>query len=335
MNTIFNSDCIEGLKKLPPDIVNTCVTSPPYFGLRDYGVSGQIGLEPTPQEFVKAMVSVFREVKRVLRDDGTLWLNLGDSYSHGGCGSRDKDKWPKQSSNDHMVKHQKTKTGVPPKSLMGIPWKVAFALQDDGWYLRSDVIWNKPNPMPESCKDRPTRSHEYIFLLSKSAKYYYDFEAIKEKSTANKGNAIGFRGGAYCNNSTFENGKGGNRTSVGNTKPDKQRGHSRRHAGVNERWDSMTKEEQCSGYRNKRDVWTVATRPFPESHFATFPPELIRPCILAGSPAGGLVLDPFMGAGTTALVSLQERRNYIGFELNPKYIDIANKRISIVQSKLF
>ena len=334
INQIINSDCLSGLKQLPDGSVNCCVTSPPYFGLRNYGVDGQIGLEATPEIFVAKMVEIFKEVKRVLRDDGTLWLNLGDSYSGGGCGSRDSNKWPKQSRNDHMPVHAKKNTGLKEKDLIGIPWRVAFALQADGWYLRQDIIWHKTNPMPESVLDRCTKAHEYIFMLSKSPRYYYDAESIREQRTSDE-NAKTFRGGAYTKNETFDNAEGGKRKVVGNTRVDKQRGHSRRHAGFNDRWDGMTKEEQGSMGRNKRDVWSVATAPFKESHFATFPPELIRPCILAGCPGGGVVLDPFMGAGTTALVALQERRTYVGFELNPEYIKIIEKRLKTVEVKLF
>jgi DNA modification methylase len=301
VNKTYNCDCSAGLKQLPERSINCCVTSPPYFGLRDYGVSGQIGLETTPEAYVAKMVAVFQEVKRVLRDDGTLWLNLGDSYSHGGCGARDTERWPKQSRNDHMATQVKKETGVKSKDLIGIPWRVAFALQADGWYLRQDIIWAKPNPMPESVTDRCTKSHEYIFLLSKGPKYYFDNGAIKEPAKYagdDRGSHKDSRRGTECNAISERCGKTGD-------------------------------------WRNRRDVWTVTTKPYKEAHFATFPPDLIRPCILAGCPAGGLVLDPFMGAGTTALVALQEGRQYIGFELNPKYIEIANKRITSVEVKLF
>lgn len=326
MNKIFNCDCITGLKTLPDGIVNTCVTSPPYFGLRDYGVDGQIGLEPTPQEFVEALVEVFREVWRVLRDDGTLWLNLGDSHSHGGCGSRDSNRWPKQQRNDHMPTHAKKSTGCKPGDLIGIPWRVALALQSAGWYLRSDIIWNKPNAMPESVKTRPTASHEYLFLLSKSRKYYYDYEAIKEPAKTWTGRAASFdRSGNAVSSHIIP----GQSAAQHRPRVDKQSGHGARHVGFNARYTGSEKSPK----RNKRDVWTVATRPCKEAHFATFPPDLIRPCILAGSPLEGIVFDPFMGAGTTAMVAKEEGRNYVGFELNPAYIEIANKRISGAKSK--
>lgn len=300
IDTIYNESCLEGLKKLPDGCVNTCVTSPPYFGLRDYGVEGQIGLEPSPQDFVNALVSVFREVKRVLRDDGTLWLNLGDTYSA--------DRWsagngqPMNGNRDtHRSIAPKKNSGLPDKNLIGIPWRVAFALQADGWYLRQDIIWAKRSCMPEAVKDRCTKSHEYIFLMSKQPKYYFDSVAIKEKAVCPAG-----------------------------TKGAKGSAERYGQPGVSSR---PPEYKIYDGLRNKRDVWFVAPRPCKDAHFATFPPELIRPCILAGAPSGGLVLDPFMGAGTTAMVSKQEGRNYVGFELNPAYVEIANKRIAEAVAK--
>lgn len=330
--TILNGDCRGVLKTLPDESVHCVVTSPPYFGLRDYGVSGQIGLEPTPDAFVAEMVAVFREVRRVLKDDGTLWLNLGDSYAgggHGGGGSFQKERhWrkgavPGEGGDQGGARNRDglgRVTGLKPKDLIGIPWRVAFALQADGWWLRQDIIWSKPNPMPESVTDRCTKAHEYVFMLTKSARYYYDGEAIKEPAI--------YTGLANQDDSGFKdprsfNGKhkDGYRTS------DKQRGHSRRHAGFNDRWDAMEREEQCSGMRNKRSVWTVATAPFSEAHFATFPPALIEPCILAGCPKGGTVLDPFGGAGTSGLVADRLGRNAILIELNPEYAAMAERRI--------
>ena len=301
MNKIINANCLSGMKELPEKCVQTCVTSPPYFGLRDYGVEGQMGLEPTPQDFVGALVAVFQEVKRVLRDDGTVWLNLGDSYS------RDPKRGERSAENCGYHQHAKSGAGrasqhrinnggLPEKNLIGIPWRVAFALQADGWYLRQDIIWAKPNPMPESVTDRCTKSHEYIFLLSKGPKYYFDYKAIKEKGVCPAGT------------------KGAKGSAERQSEP-----------GVNAR---PPEYKVYDGMRNKRDVWTVATRPCKDAHFATFPPELIRPCVLAGAPAGGLVLDPFMGAGTTAMVAKQEGRQYVGFELNPEYCQIAEKRIA-------
>jgi len=307
-NTIYEGDCIETMKQWEAGCVQTCITSPPYYGLRDYGHEGQIGLEETPEAFVAKMVEVFREVKRVLRDDGTLWLNLGDSYTAGGSnrngiGSNDAN-WGKGDSIKRKMKHRqndkKILKGCKPKDLIGIPWMVAFALRADGWYLRQDIIWHKPNPMPESVTDRCTKAHEYIFLLSKSQKYYFDNEAIKEESVhyatdarADKGN-IRYEGKRTIDPS----GKNGQESFV----------------TINET-------------RNKRSVWTVTTKPYSGAHFATFPQDLIEPCIKAGCPPNGIVLDPFMGAGTTAVVARKLGRNYIGTELNQEYINIAEQRI--------
>lgn len=314
---IIVGDCIESMRAMPDASVNCCVTSPPYFRLRDYGHSGQIGLEATPDDFVAKMVEVFREVRRALRDDGTLWLNLGDSYNGSGKGGAFSDASEKQATNHGANISRPMKiSSLKPKDLIGIPWRVAFALQADGWYLRSDIIWSKPNPMPESVTDRPTRSHEYIFLLSKSARYHYDAAAIAEEAIY--AGLTGQDASGYKDAALF---------SGKNAKPDKQRGHSRRHAGFNDRWDAMDKKEQCSGTRNKRDVWSVATHPYAEAHFATFPPKLIEPCILAGCPVDGTVLDPFGGAGTTGLVADRNGRNALLCELNPEYAELARKRI--------
>jgi DNA modification methylase len=288
---VLIGDCIESMRGLPDQSVHTCVTSPPYFGLRDYGMPGQIGLEDTPEAFVARLVDVFREVRRVLRDDGTLWLNLGDSFA--------KDK-----------------------NILGIPWRVAFALQANGWYLRQDIIWHKPNPMPESVTDRCTKAHEYIFMLSKSARYFYDAASVKEPAKY-----VGITG---QDASGFKDAK-----KFDGKHSDKQRGHGRRHAGFNDRWDAMSRAEQCSGLRNRRSVWTVATRPFAGAHFATFPPDLIEPCILAGCPVGGTVLDPFGGSGTTAGVALRNSRNAILCELNPTYAAMMHDRVSSIAGGLF
>lgn len=310
---ILQGDALSVLKTLESGSVHVCITSPPYWGLRDYGAPGQLGLEETPEEYVAKMVDVFREVRRVLRDDGTLWLNVGDSYIGGRGGRRIE--------------------GYKPKDLCGIPWMVAFALRADGWYLRSDIIWNKPNPMPESVTDRPTKAHEYIFLLSKSERYFYDAEAIKEK-------AIYFDDiDRYCNGRTM-NMTAFTKPKKNEIKPiykdarsyngkhsDKRRGHLRRHAGFNDRWDQITKEEQCGAMRNKRDVWTIAASSFPGSHFATFPKKLIVTPVLAGCPSGGLVMDPFCGSGTTGVVALANNRRFLGIELNPAYVKMANSRI--------
>lgn len=338
---LYTGDCLEILRMLPEDSAQTCITSPPYFGLRDYGHDGQIGQEPTPDAFVSALVNVFREVKRVLRDDGTLWLNLGDSYAaqRGGThqpaetlaggkgGIADDGKRVNRSRLDgYNPTRNASAIGLKHKDLIGIPWRVALALQADGWYLRQDIIWSKPNPMPESVKDRCTKSHEYIFMLSKSARYYYDHAAIKEPAIYS--GITGQDESGYKGAQAF-GGKHG--------KTDKQRGHSRRHAGFNDRWEAMTKAEQCSGMRNKRSVWEVPTRPYAGAHFATFPPDLIRPCVMAGCPAGGVVMDPFSGSGTTGEVALQEGRKYLGIELNPEYQQMAISRISpfAQQERLF
>jgi DNA modification methylase len=323
---IIEGDCRTVLARLEDGKVNCCVTSPPYFGLRDYGVDGQIGLEETPDAFVAEMVELFREVRRVLRDDGTLWLNLGDSYQNakGQSGGFD----PKQPARRHLRAarpQDKAIPGLKPKDLIGIPWRVAFALQADGWYLRQDIIWSKPNPMPESVQDRCTKAHEYIFMLSKSARYFYDIDAIKEPMSLSSVERLSQDVESQTGSNRVPGKTNGNMKAVGRV--DKQRGHGRRHAGFNDRWDAMERAEQCTGMRNKRSVWEVATQPFSEAHFATFPPALIEPCIKAGCPAGGTVLDPFGGAGTTGLVADRLQRNAILIELNPAYAEMARKRL--------
>lgn len=305
MNKIFFGDCIQSLQKLPEKFVHTCVTSPPYFGLRDYGHEGQIGLEPTPDEFVAKLVSVFREVRRVLRDDGTLWLNLGDSYAGSGVRSSNPGgKTEKQSTNVGSFVGRAaadvTPRGFKPKDLIGIPWRVAFALQADGWYLRQDIIWHKPNPMPESVTDRCTKAHEYIFLLSKSERYYFDHDAIKEPLAG---------------------------SSIPRLKQDiaNQVGTTRAVGKTNGNFKAQG--DLTTGLRNKRSVWTVTTKPYKGAHFATFPPDLITPCVLAGAPPEGIVLDPFMGSGTTAMVAVTHGRQYVGCELNPEYGPLQEERI--------
>lgn len=316
---IIHCNVLDGID-LPDQSVNCCVTSPPYWGLRDYGVPGQLGLEATPEAYVENMVQVFREIRRVLKDDGTLWLNLGDTFA-ANRGYQVADSKHRDVGNSVGMKA--ANLGIKPKNLIGIPWRVAFALQADGWYLRADIIWAKPNPMPESVKDRPTRSHEYIFLFSKQERYYYDWEAIQEPVTMLSGRAATFdRSG----NDVAEHVIPGQSASQHRARTDKQRGHGRRHAGFNERWDAMPKDEQCGAMRNKRDVWTVATKPYSGAHFATFPESLIEPCILAGCPEGGTVLDPFLGSGTTGAVAQRLGRKWVGCELNPKYIELAKHR---------
>lgn len=304
---IYCGDCLEILKTLPTESVNCCVTSPPYYGLRDYGVSGQIGLEQSPEEYVAKLVDVFREVKRVLRDDGVLFLNLGDSYA-GGKQGRD-DGGDSGGSFHGQPKHDETKpkqrkapNGLKPKDLIGIPWRVAFALQSDGWYLRQDIIWHKPNPMPESVKDRCTKAHEYVFLLSKSARYFYDCEAVREPIKQTSG--LNFRARARTANGAL----GGD---------NKHHMESRVFTGVKG--------------ANRRSVWTIPTKPYKGAHFATFPPALVGPCILAGCPAGGTVIDPFFGSGTVGAVAVKHGRDFVGIELNPEYIALAEKRIRATQ----
>lgn len=305
---ILQGDCRDVLGSLADGSINCCVTSPPYFGLRDYGVEGQLGLEPTPDEFVSAMVEVFREVRRVLRDDGTLWLNLGDSYA------RNPAKGTTGTPNGRNLEKMGysggagVPSGLKEKDLIGIPWRVAFALQADGWYLRQDIIWHKPNPMPESVTDRCTKAHEYIFMLSKSPRYYFDNEAIKEPSAQDP--KVFGRGGA-----TASRGKQGYAAASGGEQNRAQRDNSGGYG--------------TTGFRNRRSVWTVGTRPFAGAHFATFPPDLIDPCVLAGCPVDGTVLDPFFGAGTTGLVAQKHGRNCVGIELNPDYIAIANERLGL------
>jgi DNA modification methylase len=304
--TLYLGDCISVVKTLADQSVNCVITSPPYWGLRDYKVDGQFGLEPTPDLYVQHLVELFREIKRVLKDDGSVWLNLGDSYA-GNCsrasnGGRAGFGTPREGVFDRGA------SGLKDKDLVGIPWRVAFALQADGWWLRSDIIWAKRNCMPESVKDRPTRSHEYIFLLTKSARYYYDNTAIAEKSEwASRDYRSKIKGGV----------KSGGKTATGLYATDK----------VAYRED---------GLRNKRSVWWVSTKPFKDAHFATFPEDLIEPCVLAGSRKGDVILDPFNGAGTTGVVALKHDRDYIGIELNPDYIEMSQKRIdeSIQQEKL-
>jgi DNA modification methylase len=346
---LYQGDALETLKQMEDESINCCVTSPPYWGLRDYGCDGQMGLEYSPDEYVSKMVEVFREVKRVLRKDGTLWLNMGDcyaskppgcdgvSYSSGLHGAQGDTKYRETLAKSVGTKRNTVVGNLKPKDLVGIPWRLAFALQADVWWLRSDIIWSKPNPMPESVTDRPTRAHEYIFLLSKSPKYYYDYEAIKEPAAHSSikrwaQDIENQRGSERANGGTKTNGP---MKAVGGPKKDKQRGHSRRHAGFNERWDHMTKAEQAAMGRNKRSVWEVATQPFSEDHFATFPPKLIVPCLLAGCPEGGTVLDPFSGAGTTLFVAEQLGRNSIGIELNQEYCEIIRRRMAGLEMNLF
>lgn len=316
-HALYVGDALEVLRTLPSESVHCCITSPPYYGLRDYGVKGQIGLERTPEEYIERLVAVFREVRRVLRGDGTLWVNIGDSYAgHHSRGWRPGNEVKNGgASNRNGIGYV---DGLKPKDLIGIPWALAFALRADGWYLRQDIIWHKPAPMPESVKDRCTRAHEYIFHLSKSRKYYHDAAAIAEPGIAmNEHDATG---------TGWQAPGQAPQTGTRTRRSDKQRGHSRRHAGFNDRWDAMEKKEQCSRMRNKRSVWQVGPSPCPEAHFAVYPIEIPETCLLAGCPPGGVVLDPFTGAGTTWLACLKNGRDFIGVELNPEYIEICYAR---------
>lgn len=299
MNThrIITGDCIEGMRTLPDGCVHTCITSPPYFGLRDYkGGDAEIGQEETVEGYVKKMVDVFREVRRILRDDGTLWLNLGDSYMAAkNCSPPPQTIGGQRGMPSNFVPpNRRDQEGLKGKDLIGIPWRVALALQADGWYLRQDIIWSKPNPMPESVTDRCTKAHEYIFLMSKKPHYYYDHEAIKEP--AKDWGTRERKNGKY----TVQNGVGHNGLKNGNF---------------------------AATGKNKRSVWTVTTKSYKGAHFAVYPEDLIVPCVLAGCPKGGTVFDPFTGSGTTAVVALKNGRNYIGTELNPEYVKIAENRI--------
>lgn len=330
LDYIDNVECLEGLKKLPDNSVHCCVTSPPYYGLRDYGTDGQIGLETTPEEYIASLVAVFSEVRRVLRPDGTLWVNIGDSYAGSGKGRMGNGTHHKgrSKSGDYegttCGRLSKTSAwGCKVKDLIGIPWMLAFALREDGWYLRQDIIWQKPNCMPESVKDRCTKSHEYIFLLSKSKKYYFDAEAISEPITGSSTKR-------YMQN--LEKQHGSDRQPNRKNRP--MKAVLPRFGG--EKYGSSNQEETRtkSGHvyvptlrRNKRDVWSVSTAGYKGAHFAVFPEKLVEPCILAGAPIGGIVLDPFMGAGTTAVTCLKNGRHYIGIEINEQYCDIAEKRI--------
>jgi len=331
-------DVREQLRLLPDVSVQCAVSSPPYWGLRDYGHTSQIGLEPTPEAFVEALVSVCGEVHRVLKSDGVLWLNLGDTY----CNS---DKWGGGGANTgkHTLEHDGTPAswkavrrrwhgieGIKPKDLIGIPWMVAFALRSAGWYLRSDVVWSKPNPMPERVTDRPTKAHEYVFLLTKSERYYYDAGAIKNPTAESTLKEVeqGYDGTARKDfTGTGAQDASAVKSRIVARLRDKQRGHGRRHEGFNRRWDEMSKAEQMAVGSNARSVWTFTAANYPDAHFATFPEALPERCIKAGSRVGDLVLDPFCGSGTTGAVALRLGRSFVGIELNPAYAELARVRI--------
>lgn len=320
MNSIEFGDCREIMRRWTSNgvKVQTCVTSPPYFGLRDYGHEGQIGLEQSPEQYIAALVEVFRCVRDVLSDDGTLWLNIGDSYSGSGGNHKPHHKndsgfQGKVGAESHKGRGNTNLDGLKPKDLIGIPWMLAFALRADGWFLRQDIIWHKPNPMPESVRDRCTKAHEYIFLLSKSEAYFYDRMAIAEPAIYAEQHA----------------------------KKATSWGHKKDAAGVKGnieqyRQVGIENNKTCldGGMKNKRSVWTVTTKPYKGAHFATFPPALIEPCILAGSRQGDIVLDPFMGSGTTAAVAKQHGRQYLGCELNPKYGELQQERIAAQKTQI-
>lgn len=344
---ILNGDCLQGLKQIPDKLTQTCVTSPPYFGLRDYGtgqweggspscthdvtrwqgkkqtqgaqsghaskadrlrrtqcscgairVDSQIGLEETPEQYIQNLVEVFREVRRTLKDDGTLWINIGDSYAANRSYQVSSTKGGAKHGPGQSVsgKGSKIPSGMKQKDLIGIPWMLAFALRADGWYLRQDIIWHKPNVMPESVKDRCTKSHEYIFLLSKSARYLFDHAAIREAAVGK--NHHDLTGGVY--------------SAPGQTEHTGSRSNS---------------DRQADGKRSKRSVWSVNTKPYKGAHFAVYPPALVEPCILAGSKSGDIVLDPFNGSGTTGQVALEHGRRYVGCELNPEYVELTLARL--------
>ena len=312
-NRIICGDNCEVMRTMPSESIDCCVTSPPYWGLRDYGHDGQIGLESTPEAYVARMVEVFSEVKRLLKDDGTLWLNLGDSYARqaGSDKTKEADSGIKTGRTGRAKMLFKEGANKPPeglkaKDLVGIPWRVAFALQADGWYLRQDIIWHKPNPMPESVTDRCTKSHEYVFLMSKSDRYYYDFDAMQEPAA--EASKARMKRGVSDSHKNINGAPG--QTAHSMSKPRKR--------------GSITAVPET---RNRRSVWTITTKPYSGAHFAVMPADLVRPCIMAGCREGGVVLDPFSGSGTTAMVARDLNCRYVGIELNPEYVEISLKRL--------
>jgi len=321
-------DVLKVLRQLPEESINCVITSPPYWGLRDYGVPGQIGLEHRPELYILKLKIIFNQIRRVLRTDGTCWINLGDSYAGGGNGARDETRWPKQSRNANGYKsiHVKKGSGCKPKDLVGIPWAVAFALRAAGWWLRQDIIWSKPNTMPESVRDRCTKSHEYIFLLTKNARYYFNQNAIMEKASENtharvSQNIAAQIGSFRANGGAKTNGPmktvfRGSSAKVG-----------KRSDGVKANESFLESVVLMPDKRNKRSVWEIAPTPFKEAHFATFPEKLVEPCVLAGCPPDGVVMDPFMGSGTTGIVAIRLGRKFVGIELKPEYLEMAKRRI--------
>jgi len=317
--TLYIGDALEALKAIPDKSAQMCITSPPYYGLRNYGAAGQIGLERTPDEYIARLVEVFHEVKRILKDDGTLWINVGDSYAGSGKGQTkngDRNKIVNKLNGMKLVTRKPADMGVKPKDLIGIPWMLAFALRADGWFLRQDIIWKKPNPMPESVKDRCTKSHEYIFLLSKSGRYYYDAGAIAEPSTTRENRPAGIaRERLYGYDSKQNKIREGLGLKLPNSAAEPKRDHG---------------DDSCDLplTRNRRDVWTIKTKPYSGAHFAVFPPEIPRLCILAGSRRGDIVLDPFAGSGKTGAVAISLRRKAVLCELNADYATLIRERIT-------
>ena len=334
VNTIEFGDCRETMRRWASHGIKAqmCVTSPPYFGLRDYGHDGQIGLEETPDAYIAAMVEVFRCVRDVLSDDGTVWLNIGDSYANDGkWGGSSGGKHAKALHGNTSIGRTKVTTGLKPKDLIGIPWMLAFALRADGWYLRQDIIWHKPNPMPESVRDRCTKSHEYVFLLSKSERYHYDADAISEPFADSSLERLRQDIASQRGRDRVPGKTNGPMKAVGNINAGRSSYKAGSASSMN---DGEHVRKSDAGLpvreagRNKRSVWTVTTRPYKGAHFATFPPALIEPCILAGSRPGDVVLDPFMGSGTTAAVAIQHGRQYLGCELNADYGPLQDERIA-------
>ena len=309
IDSIYVGDCLDVMKLLPDDSIHCCVTSPPYYALRDYGMDAQIGRETTPKEYISRLTEVFAEVRRVLRPDGTLWLNISDTYAGKGNAGMCLDPKNPKGRNGQVVALNNKVEGCKSKDMIGIPWMLAFALRDAGWYLRNDIIWMKDNPMPESVKDRCARCYEHIFLFSKSKKYFFDYKAISEPIAPTTAEQLkrGIKRYSKCNNPV-----------PCQTQPQ----------SINcPREQGEIKDCDINLLRNKRDVWKINTVPFKGGHYAAYPPKLVETCLLAGCPEGGIVLDPFMGSGTTGMVAKQMRRHYIGIELNCEYVDIANKRI--------
>lgn len=346
LNKVYLGDSFETIKTFPPEFIDCVVTSPPYYALRDYGIEGQIGLEETPEKYIKKLVSLFREIRRCLKDTGIMFVNIGDSYWGGGwrnapfstqSGEIQKGSLGTQCG-ENMPSLKGNYNGIKDKDLIGIPWMLAFALRDDGWYLRQDIIWSKPNPMPESVTDRCTKSHEYVFLLSKSKRYYFDYESIQEEAVTQIDPRVGTRE-EYNGKRDGKDGNGQRAFVSLKTKPkmggnkygDNQDPYTNTYSG--KEWNPQQREEVV--VRNKRSVWTVNVKPTKEAHFATFPEKLVEPCILCGAPENGVVLDPFMGSGTTGIVARKLNRNFVGCELNPEYQKMAERRIFNEGENLF